>query len=122
MSAMKVQKHMRDENPDFFGFVWQGAQYEGLVVNFLEFAGASGGIRLGHGSEGVQVALDANIEALRFMRDLIWEYGISPPSTYTEMQEEEVRTFFQSGNAMYERNWPYAWTLHQSDDSPVKVV
>ncbi len=119
-SAEKVQELMRPENPDFFGFVWQGAQYEGLVVNFLEFAGASGGIQLQNETGGVRVALEANLEALRFMRDLIWDYEISPPSTYTEMQEEEVRTFFQSGNAMYERNWPYAWALHQSDDSPVK--
>ncbi len=119
-SAQKVQEQMRPENPGFFGFVWQGAQYEGLVVNFLEFAGASGGIQLQHETGGVRVASNANLKALRFMRDLIWEYEISPPSTYTEMQEEEVRTFFQSGNAMYERNWPYAWTLHQSDESPVK--
>jgi len=27
---------------------------------------------------------------------------------------------FQSGNALYMRNWPYAWSLAQSDDSPVK--
>lgn len=119
-SAKKVQEQMRPENPGFFGFVWQGAQYEGLVVNFLEFAGASGGIQLQHETGGVRVALKANLKALRFMRDLIWDYEISPPSAYTEMQEEEVRTFFQSGNAMYERNWPYAWTLHQSDGSPVK--
>jgi multiple sugar transport system substrate-binding protein len=36
------------------------------------------------------------------------------------MKEEEVRIFFQQGNALFERNWPYAWALHQGDDSPVK--
>jgi multiple sugar transport system substrate-binding protein len=36
------------------------------------------------------------------------------------MKEEEVRSTFQGGNALFERNWPYAWGLHQAADSPVK--
>jgi len=43
------------------------------------------------------------------MSDLINKHKISPPSTYTEMDEEGARLTFQSGNAMFERNWPYAW-------------
>jgi multiple sugar transport system substrate-binding protein len=121
-SARRVQAVMRRENPDFFGFVWQGAQYEGLVVNFLEFAGKGAGIVLESekGRARVRVNLPRNVEALRFMRDLIWEDKISPPNTYTAMREEEVRRAFQSGNAMYARNWPYAWSLHQQAHSPVK--
>ncbi len=119
-SGRKVQTIRRKDDPDFYGFVWQGAQYEGLVVNFLEFAGSKGGIRLEKEKGGVRVKMEENLVALRFMRDLIWDYEISPPSTYTEMQEEEVRNFFQSGSAMYERNWPYAWTLHQGEGSPVR--
>jgi len=71
---------------------------------------------------GGKVIVDTarNREALRFMRDLIHEYGISPPNTYTEMKEKETRAFFQEGNALFERNWPYAWTLHQAPGSKVK--
>ncbi len=54
------------------------------------------------------------------MHDLIHRYKISPPNTFTEMKEEEVRMFFQQGNALFERNWPYAWALHQSPNSQVK--
>lgn len=41
--ALKIQKSMRKTNPNFYGFLWQGAQYEGLVCNWLEFAASNGG-------------------------------------------------------------------------------
>ncbi len=115
--AARVQAEERKNEPDFYGFVWQGAQYEGLVCTFLEFAASNGGGILD--STGVVVNSPANEEALTFMYDLIHSARISPPSTFTEMKEEEVRRFFQQGKALFERNWPYAWSLHQSDESPV---
>jgi multiple sugar transport system substrate-binding protein len=117
-SAMKVQERQRVNNPNFYGFVWTGAQYEGLVTVFMEFAGSTGGFTRKRGK--IWLASPENIRALAFMRDLIWRERISPPSTYTTMKEEEVRRYFQQGNALYERNWPYAWALHQADGSKVK--
>lgn len=116
--ALTVQSAMRKTNPRFYGFVWQGAQYEGLVCNFMEFSGSRGGFV----RQGDKLRLDAaaNRTALTFMRDLIRQHRISPPSTYTEMKEEEVRLYFQAGNALFERNWPYAWSLHQNPASKVK--
>ena len=101
------------------GFVWQGAQYEGLVCTFLEFASSNGGGITLDGSQPV-VATAPNRQALSFMRALIFPEKISPPNTATEMKEEEVRLAFQSGSALFERNWPYAWQLHQEEGSPVK--
>lgn len=102
---------------EFYGFVWQGAQYEGLICGFLEFlAGADGGIGLVAGK--VELSTPENLKALRFMRKLI-ETGISPPNTYTEMREEQVRHMFQKGRALFERNWPYAWVPHESSGSAV---
>ncbi len=114
-----AQRSERRPQPGFWGFVWQGAQYEGLVCTFLEFALSNGGRLV---DEDGNLTLDdpKNIEALAFMRDLIATYKVSPPNTYTEMKEEEVRTFFESGQALFERNWPYAWRLHQAKGSPVK--
>ena len=117
--SLKFQSKIRKIRPDFYGFVWQGAQYEGLICNFLEFAGSNGGgIFLKDGK--ILLNTRANAEALNFMRDLIYTYKISPPSTYTEMREEQVRQTFQQGNALFERNWPYAWPLHQAADSKVR--
>ncbi|UCD82500.1 MAG: ABC transporter substrate-binding protein [Desulfobacterales bacterium] len=116
--ALTVQNAMRQIHPRFYGFVWQGAQYEGLICNFLEFSGSRGGFTAP--GDGLRLDAVANRTALTFMRDLIWRYRISPPSTYTEMKEEEVRLYFQTGNALFERNWPYAWSLHQNPSSKVK--
>jgi multiple sugar transport system substrate-binding protein len=117
-SAKKVQAQVRPAKPKFYGFVWTGSQYEGLITVFMEFAGAEGGfIRDG---TGVCLNSPENVAALSFMRDLIWKDKVSPPNTYTTMREEEVRTYFQEGNGMYERNWPYAWSLHQAKNSMVR--
>ncbi|PIS47004.1 MAG: transcriptional antiterminator [Elusimicrobia bacterium CG08_land_8_20_14_0_20_51_18] len=117
--AARIQEKERAQNPKFFAFVWQGAQYEGLVCDFLEFATMEGG---GIGLSGGKIKLDtpANRAAAGLMRDLIFKHKISPPNVFTDMKEEEARLFFQSGNALFERNWPYAWGLHQAGDSPVK--
>ncbi len=117
--SLKIQRIIKKENPDFYGFVWQGAQYEGLVCNFLEIATSNkGGIFFKNGR--IILNIPQNIKALEFMKDLIHKYKISPPNTFTEMKEEETRIFFQKGNALFERNWPYAWMLHQAQNSPVK--
>lgn len=118
-ASLKIQAGERAANPAFFGFVWQGAQYEGLVCDFLEFA-SSGEKAIAFTDGKVKLATPENVRALAFMRDAILKEKISPPNTYTEMKEEEVRTFFQEGKAAFERNWPYAWGLHQQPDSPVR--
>jgi multiple sugar transport system substrate-binding protein len=114
-----IQSDMRRNNPDFYGFVFQGAQYEGLICCWLEFAAsAGGGIVFENGN--IKLNTPSNVMATGFMYQLIHKHGICPPNTFTEMKEEQVRTWFQSGDALFERNWPYAWPLHQQQDSPVR--
>jgi multiple sugar transport system substrate-binding protein len=116
--SLRVQQHMRPRHPGFFGFVWQGAQYEGLLVNFLDFAGSRGGFVIDGGR--ILVESPQNTRALAMMVEFIHRSSISPPNTYTEMKEEEVRRHFQSGRALFQRNWPYAYALHQAQGSPVQ--
>ncbi len=117
--AVDIQKEERKSNPGFYGFVWQGAQYEGLICNFLEVAGSNnGGINFRDGK--IVLNTPENLAALTFMHDLAHRCRVSPPSVYTEMKEEEARLAFQQGNALFERNWPYAWLLHEAPGSPVR--
>ncbi len=108
----------KEGDPNITGFVWQGAQYEGLVCTFLEFITSHNGTL--YDGETLVPERDGNRKGLEFMRDLIHESGISPDNTYTEMKEEEVRRAFQRGSALFERNWLYAWNLHQKEGSPVR--
>ena len=94
-----------------FGLVWQGARYEGLVTVFLEYLGAFGGRIL---DDGGRVALnsEAAVTALTTMHDEIYVDRIVPPAALT-WQEEQVRFAFQNGQAVFMRNWPYAFGLLQ---------
>ena len=113
-----IQKEERKNNKSFNGFVWQGAQYEGLICDFIEFLTSRGGSIMKNGK--INLNTKKNTEALTFVHDLIYKYKISPPNTFTEMKEEEVRRAFQRGNALFERNWTYAWKEHQGNSSQVK--
>jgi multiple sugar transport system substrate-binding protein len=94
-----------------FGLVWQGARYEGLVTVFLEHLAAFGG-RILDADGRVVVDEPAAIEALTFMRDALGSRGFVPPSVLA-WQEEQTRFAFQNGEAVFMRNWPYAWALLQ---------
>ncbi len=103
--------------PGLYGFIWQGKQYEGLVCNVLEYMWAKGGEVLSNG----RVVIDSpeNRDALRFMRDLIERYKITPALVTTSI-EEPTRHIFGNGKSLFMRNWPYAWNIFESGDSPVR--
>jgi len=48
-----------------------------------------------------------------------WIDTISPPGVLAYM-EDESRGVWQTGNAVFMRNWPYAYSLGNSEDSKVK--
>ena len=91
-----------------YGFVWQGARYEGLVTVFLEHLTAFGGRILDDAGQ-VRVAEPAAGRALAFMRESV-RSGLVPEAALA-WQEEPVRFAFQNGDAVFMRNWPYAYPL-----------
>ncbi len=115
--AAAVQEGERAKgNPNFVGFVWQGAAYEGLTCNLLEwFYSQDGGTFLQDGA--VTINNPQAVEALE--RATKWVGGISP-SGVVSYREEDARNVFQGGNAMFMRNWPYAYSAGNTDDSPIK--
>jgi trehalose/maltose transport system substrate-binding protein len=114
--AKKIQEGEKAQNPNFAGFVWQGKAYEGLTCDALEWVFSHGG---GAIIEDKKPALNnpGAIKALNRARG--WIGGISPAGI-TGYEEEDARNAFQSGNAVFMRNWPYAYSLGNSDKSPIK--
>jgi multiple sugar transport system substrate-binding protein len=106
-AAIQLTAH----GPARFGLVWQGARYEGLVTVFLEHLTSYGG-RIFDAAGRVVVDEPAAVRALTFMRDALGAGGFVPASVLT-WQEEQTRFAFQNGEAVFMRNWPYAWALLQ---------
>jgi trehalose/maltose transport system substrate-binding protein len=91
------------------GLVYQGSRYEGLTVNFLELLYSAGGRALSDDGSEVEVNSDIGREVLSFMVQGFEDGAV--PKAVTTYKEEEARRAFESGNASFMRNWPYAYTL-----------
>lgn len=116
--AAKIQEGERAAgNQDFWGYVWQGAPYEGLTCDALEWVYSSGGGTIVSPEKVITINNDAAAAALD--RAYSWIGTISPPGVNSFM-EEDSRRVWHAGNAAFMRNWPYAFGASQSDDSAVK--
>ncbi|MFW5961818.1 MAG: ABC transporter substrate-binding protein [bacterium] len=117
-AATAIQAAKRDEgNSDFWGFVWQGDAYEGLTCDALEWiASYDGGTIISPDGE-ITVNNDNAIAAIDMAA--AWVGNISPNGV-TGFGEEDARNIWQSGNALFMRNWPYAYSLGNAEDSPIR--
>ncbi len=117
-TAQAVMDAERAEGNDgIFGLVWQGSAYEGLTCNALEWIKSNGGGQIVEPDGEISV----NNENAAEMLDLAatWVGTISPPGVLG-YKEEEARGVWQLGNAVFMRNWPYAYALSNGDDSAVQ--
>jgi multiple sugar transport system substrate-binding protein len=100
-----VYQQARQDN----GVVYQGFRYEGLTVNFLELLYSAGGSVVNEDATEATADSQEVRDVLTFMADGIKD-GAAPKAV-TTYKEEESRRAFESGNATFMRNWPYAYSL-----------
>jgi multiple sugar transport system substrate-binding protein len=91
-----------------YGFVWQGASYEGLTCNFMEYLTSAGGTATNSTYTKATLDSPAAIKALTFMRSLVTS-GVTPAAVST-FQEAQSMSIFAAGNAGFLRNWDYAYS------------
>jgi trehalose/maltose transport system substrate-binding protein len=118
--AARIQAGERaDGNKDFWGYVWQGAAYEGLTCNALEWQVSYGGGNLIEPNGSITVNNPRAIEAMQRARR--WIGTISPPSVVA-FKEQDSRNLFHAGNAAFERDWLWRQFSQESPASDAMIA
>ncbi len=107
--AQRIQEGERGGNPNFSGFVFQGAAYEGLTCNALEWLASNGAGRF---VENGQVTINSpqGVQVMDLIKSFV---GTIAPRGVTTFQENETVAAFTGGNAAFARNWPFMYALGQ---------
>ncbi|MBZ5515762.1 MAG: ABC transporter substrate-binding protein [Acidobacteriia bacterium] len=102
---------------DFWGFVWEGAPWEGLTYTALEWQASSGGGHIIEPDGTISVNNPYTIAALRRAKG--WIGSISPPGV-TAYRMEDVLNLSQSVRAAFIRDWPFAYLAGNRPDSLIR--
>jgi multiple sugar transport system substrate-binding protein len=98
---------------DLVGFSAQFKQYEGLVCNMMEYILSNNGKLIDEKGKS-HIADEKTLEAVRFVRDeIIGKVASKGVLTY---QEPESLDLFIQGQAVFMRNWPYAWNVSNNPE------
>jgi len=116
-AKMVMDKERAAGAKDMWGFVFQGNSYEGLTCDALEWVKSNGGGQIIEADGSISINNPKAAEAIDMVKG--WVGSISPPGVLA-YQEEESRGVWQTGNAVFMRNWPYAYSLGNGADSAVK--
>ena len=98
-----------------YGFVWQGASYEGLTCNFMEYLTDAGGTVTNSAYTKATLDSAAAGKAATFMRSLITSGAT--PSAVTTFKEDQAMATFAGGQSAFLRNWDYAYSVSQTKGS-----
>lgn len=125
----KVAEHIQNAereccNPQIIGFVWEGANDEGLTCNALEWIKSFGGniltrdhkIRIVDDNGREASGIDATEKAIGMARSWINgpDHTISSKEVLGYGEDKALNTFL-SRNAVFMRHWPYAWAAIRGD-------
>ncbi len=116
-AKLVMDKEREAGNQDMWGFVFQGNAYEGLTCDALEWVKSNGGGQIVEPDGAISINNPQAAAAIETAKS--WVGTIAPPGILA-YQEEESRGVWQSGNAVFMRNWPYAYSLGNGGDSPIK--
>jgi len=111
----KAALALKNAGESTYQFAWQGAAYEGLTCNWIEYLAD----RLGKAdpaSDPADLASPGAVQALVFMQELI-NQKVSPVAV-TQWQEVQSIDAFSGGQAAFLRGWNGSWNTILPDASP----
>jgi multiple sugar transport system substrate-binding protein len=105
---MEMAREVTEKTGTQYGLVFQGAEYEGGVVNGLEFI-HNAGAEVMPPDDPTKVVIDQGgaDKGLAMQRRLVAE-GVAPESVST-WKELETQDAFIKGNAVFMRSWPFVY-------------
>ena len=125
-----MAKQVRDQTGTQYGFVFQGAQYEGGVVNGAEYIWNAGGSilegNISTAQSGTPLVLSPNfisidnpdsVQGLRTERSMITD-NVAPQDVVTFIERDCWRNFL-NGDAVFMRGWPFMYALAAEDFAQV---
>ena len=117
-TAKKVQDGERAAGvKEMQGFVFQAKASETLTCDALEWVASYNGGTIVDNTGKVTINNPQAAKALDMAASWV---GTIAPQGVLNYAEEEARGVFQNGNAVFMRNWPYAWSGAQAADSKIK--
>jgi len=116
---VEISKTLQEKNVVKYGTAWGWAQAEGLICDYTILLDVFGGKYFDSNNELVINTPEA-LDALQFMHDTIYKYGIADPAS-TSLSDREVMSLFLNGDIAFVINWDFGWTWSQNPDQS-KVV
>ena len=109
----RMADKIRADSGTKFGYVFQGAQDEGGVVDGLEHVWNAGGDVL----SGDEVIVDSpeSAEGLELRKSMITD-GIAPDAS-VNYTTQESQAIFTNGDAVFMRNWTFVYALLASPET-----
>jgi len=107
-----------EDNPKLECYAGQYNKYEGLTVNVAEAINTAGGSIV---NDQNQVTVSSPEAAKGVQQITDWFKDGTIPKGAITWAEEEGRASFQAGNLVFQRNWPYAFSLFSKTDGSSKV-
>ncbi|MBD1908269.1 ABC transporter substrate-binding protein [Trichocoleus sp. FACHB-6] len=101
-----------------WGYLWQGSRSEAITAMFYEVLHGYGGFWIDPKTRVVGLDRPEALKAVEFLHNTIME-GISPKGV-TSYREDETRSLFTEGKAVFLRNWPDVWVQANAADSFIR--
>jgi multiple sugar transport system substrate-binding protein len=126
----EIANQVKEQAGTQYGFVFQGADYEGGVVNGAEYIWNAGGEMLVGNVTVIEsdrprsispnvVTIDSpsSVQGLTTERSMIAD-GIAPEDV-TDFREQDSYEAFLNGDAVFMRGWPFMYALAGQEDFSV---
>ena len=114
---IRIAQILKEKNWVEKGYLWQGAEYEGLIATFVEILRGFGG---DWQDDNIEQLLNKSStkKTIDFLGSLISTHQVSPTSVLWDIKMD-TEDKFKNGRAAFVRNWAVGWDIFNDETSKV---